>query len=86
MKLAYFRNEDTNKTQLENNMETHKVYLEMFDICSISYSTNTIIEFFLCTPKLWLIDAGRDLWNSLSKFSKGLWCRRLVYLVFHTSP
>jgi hypothetical protein len=30
----------TNIKQPENNIKTYKVYLEMFDMCSISYSAN----------------------------------------------
>jgi hypothetical protein len=45
---------DTNIKQLENSMETHKVYVEMFDIHSISYSANanTMLEIFPCTPQV----------------------------------
>jgi hypothetical protein len=58
-------------------METRKIYLATFDMCSISYpaNVNVIFEFFPCTPQLWLIDFG--LWNSLSK---GLCHQRLVDL------
>jgi hypothetical protein len=40
--------------QLEKCMEAHKVYLEIFDMCSISYfaKVKAIFEFLPCTPKL----------------------------------
>jgi hypothetical protein len=38
---------DTDMKQLKNNLETHKFYLEMFDICSISYPTNINVIFIL---------------------------------------
>jgi hypothetical protein len=43
------RVEDTTMKLLENSMETHKVYLEMFDVCSIIYSAdvNVIFDFSL---------------------------------------
>jgi hypothetical protein len=57
-KCIFERVTDTNMKQLENSMETHRVYLEMTDMCSISYSTNVnaIFEFSPCTPQL--IDVG----------------------------
>jgi hypothetical protein len=56
---------DTDMKKLENSMKIHNVYLEMFDMCSISYSANVnqIFEFFPRTPQLWLIDFGYGLWN-----------------------
>jgi hypothetical protein len=77
---------DTNMTELENSTEFHKVHLGIFDMCSISYSANVnvIFEFVLCTSLLWLIDVDNGLWHSLSKPSKGLWHRRLVYLGLQT--
>jgi hypothetical protein len=41
-------------------METHEVYLETFDLCSISYSANVyaIFEYFPCKTKLCFIDLG----------------------------
>jgi hypothetical protein len=38
--------------QLEKSMETHKIYQETFDVCSIGYSANVNVV-FLC-----LIDVG----------------------------
>jgi hypothetical protein len=40
--------------KLENSMETHTVYLEMFNMCSISYSAHVkaIFEFFPHMPQL----------------------------------
>jgi hypothetical protein len=42
-----------NMKQLENSKGTHKVYLEIFDMCSINYSANAnaIFEFFPRTPQ-----------------------------------
>jgi hypothetical protein len=59
------------KQQSVNSMETHEVYLQMFDMCSISYSLdiNMIFEFFPCMLQLWLVNADYGLWNS---FLKGL--------------
>jgi hypothetical protein len=39
---------DTNMKQYENSMETRKAYLEMFDVCFISFpaNVNAIFEFF----------------------------------------
>jgi hypothetical protein len=49
--------------QLENNVKSHKVYIEMLDMCSVSYPAyaNAIFEFFPCTPQPWLIDVGYGL-------------------------
>jgi hypothetical protein len=72
--------------QIWNNLKTArrliKIQLEIFDTCSINYSAriNSTVEFFSCTSQLRLIDV--ELWNS---FSKRLWHRRLVYLVFRIS-
>jgi hypothetical protein len=57
---------DTNTKQHWNSVETHKLYLLMLDVFSISYFPNVsaISNFFPYTPQL------------------SLWCRRLVYLVF----
>jgi hypothetical protein len=55
-KLVSFQNGySTNTKQLENSLENHKLYVEMFDICFISYSANfnTIFEFLLCALQLW---------------------------------
>jgi hypothetical protein len=51
---------DTDMKLLEHGTETHKVYQKMFDMCSISYSTNvnTIFELFPCTPQARLSDIG----------------------------
>jgi hypothetical protein len=56
--------------QPKNSMETHNVYLEMFDMCSISYSTNInmTFEFFPCMLQMWFIDAGYGLWNLFLKW------------------
>jgi hypothetical protein len=45
---------DTNMERLGNSKEAHRIYIEMFDLCSISYSANVnaILEFFPCTPQL----------------------------------
>jgi hypothetical protein len=55
--------------QLENSTETYKVYLQMIDMHSSSYSADVkaIFDFFPCSPQLWIIDVGYGLWNSLSK-------------------
>jgi hypothetical protein len=58
-KLMYFRNGYRYKNkQLENSMETRKIYLEIFDICSITCSANVnaVFKFFPCTLQLRLID------------------------------
>jgi hypothetical protein len=67
---------DTNIKQFLNNMKTHKVFLEVFVMFSISYFANVdaIFEFFPCSSQLWLVDHGC-----------GLWHRRLVYLFFRIS-
>jgi hypothetical protein len=47
--------------QIENSLESHKIYLEMFDLCPlISYAADidTVFDLFMCTPQLWLIDVG----------------------------
>jgi hypothetical protein len=38
----------TNAKQIENSKETHKVYLEMFDMCTVSYyaNVNAIFKIF----------------------------------------
>jgi hypothetical protein len=43
---------DTNTKQFENSIEAHEVYLEVFDMCFISYSANVDAssEFFPRTP------------------------------------
>jgi hypothetical protein len=75
---------NTNMKQLENVMETHKVYLEMFDMCSISYSANVnaVLEFSSCTPQL-----THQRWLCPVKFVlEGMWHRKLVCRIFHISP
>lgn len=54
---------DTIMKQLENCMETHKDYLDTFDICSVSYfaNVNMIFEFSSGTPQLRLICVGYGL-------------------------
>jgi hypothetical protein len=47
--------------QLEDSLETHKFYVEMLDICSVSYSAN------INAMHLWLTDVGYGLWNSVSE-------------------
>jgi hypothetical protein len=41
-----------NVKQFENNLKTSEVYLELFDMISVSYSAsvNAIFECFSCTP------------------------------------
>jgi hypothetical protein len=88
-KLMCFRNMYKYKYEITwKKHGTHKVYIEMFDMCSISYSVNVdaIFEFSSRTAHLWLTDVGYGLWNSLSKLSEGLSHRKLVYLVFNRSP
>jgi hypothetical protein len=45
---------DTNMKEPQNNIETHEVYIVMFDMCSIRYSAsvNGIVEFLPCTSQL----------------------------------
>lgn len=45
---------DINVKQFDSSMETHKVYLEILNICSISHSVyvNAIFEFFPCSSTL----------------------------------
>jgi hypothetical protein len=53
---------DTNMTQLGKNMENREFYLEMFNMCSNSFSANAnaIFEFRPWTPQLRLVDPGYD--------------------------
>jgi hypothetical protein len=54
-KLVYFLDGYRYRhVKLENSMETHTVHLEMFNMCSISYSAHvkTIFEFFPHIPQL----------------------------------
>jgi hypothetical protein len=45
---------DVNIKEPENSMETHKIYLDMFNMGSINYSANVnaTLEFSPCTLKL----------------------------------
>jgi hypothetical protein len=49
--------------QLENGIETHKVYLKIFDMYCINYSAdiNEIFEFFRVSAQLWPTDFGCGL-------------------------
>jgi hypothetical protein len=53
--LCYYETiTDTDVKQIENNVETHKVFPEMFDTCSINHSANVneIFELSSYTPQL----------------------------------
>jgi hypothetical protein len=54
---------DTNMKKTEKSMGTHKVYPEIFHLCSISCSANVnaTFEFFSYAPQLRLIDIGHGL-------------------------
>jgi hypothetical protein len=64
-------------------METHKVYLEMFNLCSISYSPNVILPMYATT-------VAHQNWSWPVKYTLkalgGSAPSEMVYLVFHISP
>jgi hypothetical protein len=49
---------DKNMKQLENSMETHYIYLEMFNTCSINDSAtiNATFKFFPCLQQWWIVN------------------------------
>jgi hypothetical protein len=70
---------DTNMKCLENSMETHKVYLEMFDMYFITYSANAYSNSSHVRRNC---DSSTLAMAREISFSVGLWDPRLVYLVF----
>jgi hypothetical protein len=54
---------DTNMKKPEKNMGTHRVYPEIFHLCSTGCSANVneIFELFPCTPQLCLTEVGYGL-------------------------
>jgi hypothetical protein len=54
---------DTNMKKPEKNMGTHRVYPEIFHLCSTGCpaNVNEIFELFPCTPQLCLTEVGYGL-------------------------
>jgi hypothetical protein len=74
---------DTNMKQWKRCMNTHKVYLELFNIYSISYSPNVILPLYvtMVTHQNWPWPVKFTL-----KALGGTVASKVVYLVFHISP
>jgi hypothetical protein len=75
--------------QLEHSMKTNTVYLEMFNMCSISSSAdiNIIFKLFPCTSQQWLINEfalvigallAADMLQSMLPRNAALSCFKIV--------